>query len=268
MKMLTSSQEQERAVHRLFLWFIFFFFLSSGDVGGNENVKAAQIEAARCNDIPPERGMCCCCCLRHRRCSGYMAALLAPAVGLIQHFLKEVAKDRLKLQRMFCLGYRQNTCCQENVILTSHKLLKRAFTPTQFYIMTFLWQNCLNAATTHLRQPFWSEIKTNETLWRIGLMRYDSSSERKSVLVCCFQTNPLKVIWSPAANYRASLAASPDSTFHPIAALAHHRVPSSCLDSPFNIIAPLFQRLRLTAGRCGSVIRLCLAAVTELLLGF
>lgn len=91
--------------------------------------KRREIEAAQCNDIPPERGTVC-CCLRHRWRFGYMMALLAMAAGLIQHFLKEVAKDRLKLQKMFCLGYRQNTSCQENVILTSHQLLKRAFTPT------------------------------------------------------------------------------------------------------------------------------------------
>lgn len=39
-------------------------------------------------------------------------------------------------------------------------------------------------------------------------LRYEYSSKRKSEIVCCFQTNPLKVIWSSAANYRALWAAS------------------------------------------------------------
>lgn len=42
----------------------------------------------------------------------------------------------------------------------------------------------------------------------ISLMRYEYSSKRKSEIVCCFQTNPLKVIWSSAANYSAFWAAS------------------------------------------------------------
>lgn len=90
----------------VFFYGLSFFFSSSGDVGGGEMKmsKRQEIEAARCNDIPPERAMCCCCCccrrlLRHRWCFGYMTAPLALAAGLIQHFLKEVAKDRLELSR-------------------------------------------------------------------------------------------------------------------------------------------------------------------------
>lgn len=33
-----------------------------------------EIEGARCNDIPPQRGLCCC----SRWCAGCMTALLAP----------------------------------------------------------------------------------------------------------------------------------------------------------------------------------------------
>lgn len=82
-------------MHHLFYGLSFFFLL--GDVGGVKMSNLQEIEAAQCNDIPPERGMCCCCCCCHRLCFGYMTALLALAAGLIQHFLKEVAKDRLKL---------------------------------------------------------------------------------------------------------------------------------------------------------------------------
>lgn len=116
---------------RCIVFFVVYHYCFLGRRWGEMKMsKRQEIEAARCNDIPPERGICCCCCLRHRWCFGYMTALLALAAGLIQHFLKEVDKDRLKLQSMFCLGYRQNTSCHEDVILTSHKLLKRAFTPT------------------------------------------------------------------------------------------------------------------------------------------
>lgn len=54
----------------------------------------------------------------------------------------------------------------------------------------------------------WDKNQSSTRENSISLMRYEYSCERKSEIVCCFQTNPLKVIWSSAANYSAFWAAS------------------------------------------------------------
>lgn len=129
-------------MRRVVFFYGLSFFFPLETLGEMKMSKRQEMEAAQCNDIPPERGMCCCC----RWCSGSMTALLALAAGLIQHFLKEVAKDGPKLQMMFCSGCRRNTSCQENFILASHKLLKCAFTPTPVshndFVVTKLPKRC------------------------------------------------------------------------------------------------------------------------------
>lgn len=90
-------------------------------------------------------------------------------------------------------------------------------------------------------------------------MRYEYGSEQKSEIVCCFQTNPLKVIWSSAANYRALWAASclqqtppsPFPTFPPTTPLSVHHIPSLCFI--FRISALLLRCLELTGRLCGPV---------------
>lgn len=54
----------------------------------------------------------------------------------------------------------------------------------------------------------WDKNQSSTLENSISLMRYEYSSKRKSEIVSCFQTNPLKVIWSSGANYRAFWAAS------------------------------------------------------------
>lgn len=123
--------------------------------------------------------------------------------------------------------------------------------------MTFSRQNCSSwTSAMHLRHPFWSEIKTNQALWGISLMRYDCSCKRKSVLVCCFQTNPLRVIWSPAANYRGFCAASSNSTFRSThcSPSSSRPVVGSALAAHLASLLHYFQCLRPTAGHCSSVI--------------
>lgn len=71
--------------------------------------------------------------------------------------------------------------------------------------------------------PLSAILIRDKTQWStsISLMRYEFGPQRKSEMVCCFPTNPLKVIWSPAANYRAILHSSsrlhrtPPSPFSP-----------------------------------------------------
>lgn len=78
----------------------------------------------------------------------------------------------------------------------------------------------------------WDKNQSSTRENSISLMRYEYSCKRKSEIVCCFQTNPLKVIWSSAANYRAFWAASrlrrtPPPPFPTYPSSVHH-IPSLC----------------------------------------
>lgn len=101
----------------------------------------------------------------------------------------------------------------------------------------------------------------------ISLMRYEFSSKHKSEIVCCFQTNPLKVIWSSAANYRAAftgLLPPPCPTYPPTAPLSVRLTASLCFRSLFGVTGLLLRSRVLTGRRCGLVmwrIRLPLVAV-------
>lgn len=83
----------------------------------------------------------------------------------------------------------------------------------------------------------WDKNQSSTPENSISLMRYEYSSKHKSEIVCCFQTNPLKVIWSSAANYRAFWAASrlhrtpppPFPIYPPTAPFSVHHIPSLCL---------------------------------------
>lgn len=85
-------------------------------------------------------------------------------------------------------------------------------------------------------------------------MRYEESSKHKSEIDCCFQTNPLKVIWSSAANYRAFWAPSrldrtpppPFPTSPPTAPFSVHHIPSLCFRSLFSATALLLRSWELT----------------------
>lgn len=105
----------------------------------------------------------------------------------------------------------------------------------------------------------WDKSQSSTLENSISLMRYEYGSEQKSEIVCCFQTNPLKVIWSSAANYRALWAASclqqtppsPFPTFPPTTPLSVHHIPSLCFI--FRISALLLRCLELTGRLCGPV---------------
>lgn len=109
----------------------------------------------------------------------------------------------------------------------------------------------------------WDKNQSSTLENSISLMRYEYSSERKSQVVGCFQTNPLKVIWSSAANYRAFWAAShlhrapppPFPTYPPTAPLSVHHIPSLCFRSLFSVAVLLLRCWELTGGHCGPIMR-------------
>lgn len=108
--------------------------------------KRQEMEAARRNDIPPERVLGC---LRHHRCRcrrrffGYMTALLA---ALIQHFLKELAKDRPKRWRIVPLGLQTRAYSVREIpplLHTTYQHKNTLFlTPTPVSGNDFSGQNC------------------------------------------------------------------------------------------------------------------------------
>lgn len=109
----------------------------------------------------------------------------------------------------------------------------------------------------------WDKNQSSTLENSISLMRYEYSCKRKSEIVCCFQTNPLKVIWSSAANYRAFWAASrlhrtPPPlflTYPPTAPFSVHHIPSLCFRSLFSVTVLLLRCRELTGGHCGPVMR-------------
>lgn len=70
-----------------------------------------------------------------------------------------------------------------------------------FYYKTGAHEFCSCAPLSAIL--IWDKNQSSTLENSISLMRYEYSSKRKSEIVCCFQTNPLKVIWSSAANYSA-----------------------------------------------------------------
>lgn len=115
--------------------------------------------------------------------------------------------------------------------------------------MLVLWKKHKTAAHEGCSQAplsviaIWDKTQSSTLENSISLMRYEYSSKCKSEIVCCFQTNPLKVIWSCAANYRAFRAAScihrtppsPFPTYPPTAPFSVHHIPSLCFRSLFSV---------------------------------
>lgn len=129
-----------------------------------------------------------------------------------------------------------------------------------FYCGTAAHGHCGHAPLSAIL--IWDKNQSSTLENSISLMRYEYSSERKSQVVGCFQTNPLKVIWSSAANYRAFWAAShlhrapppPFPTYPPTAPLSVHHIPSLCFRSLFSV-AVLLLRWELTGGHCSPVMQ-------------